>query len=217
MDRIEKKYEQRNLMRKIIINITLLLAVSSCTSQNKLKKNQPMDTFNIEEFNNNKIGNEYFYRIGDSIRVKQTEWNDDFMEYKTDIRTGLQKTIRYFKDGNIKSVSEMFSKNFIFNYNEYDKQGNLVEEIDYSKDFDYSWKDIKMYLKKHNIDDIQEQVINITRDHNEKETIWELEFNGTYKELPGRYVITLDGKTGEELEVKLFKGKKALATIWYYS
>ncbi|XKW97343.1 hypothetical protein R8G64_02315 [Tenacibaculum maritimum] len=37
-----------------------------------------------------------------------------------------------------------------------------------------------------------------------------MEFNGIYNNTKGRFVITLNGKTGEVLEVKLFKGKKAL-------
>ncbi|MCD9582721.1 hypothetical protein LVK05_11815, partial [Tenacibaculum maritimum] len=66
------------------------------------------------------------------------------------------------------------------------------------------------YLAKHGVKDLKKQVIGISRWHHQEKATWTLEFNGIYNNTKGRFVITLNGKTGEVLEVKLFKGKKAL-------
>ncbi|MFL0155694.1 hypothetical protein V2687_14265, partial [Tenacibaculum maritimum] len=76
--------------------------------------------------------------------------------------------------------------------------------------FTYSWKDITAYLAKHGVKDLKKQVIGVSRWHHQEKATWTLEFNGIYNNTKGRFVITLNGKTGEVLEVKLFKGKKAL-------
>lgn len=115
------------------------------------------------------------------------------------------------KNGNIKRSVKRFPKAFALGVlKEYNKQGNIIKEENLDKPYTYSWEDIKRYLKSHNVEDIQKQVIDISRWSDEEESTWTLEFNGEYKDIKGRFVITLNGKTGEELIVKLFKGKDAL-------
>lgn len=53
-------------------------------------------------------------------------------------------------------------------------------------------------------------MISVNRTNHEN-PVWILEFEGSYKEYKrGVFIITLDGITGEEFEVKQLKGKTSL-------
>jgi len=188
-----------------------LITLFSCNAQNKTKQNKTMKTFDVETFNENKTGNEYFFTTNDSTSVKQYENKNEYWETIKPKDSVLENFYEYFKNGKIKRSVKRFPRAFALgSLKEYDEQGNMVKEEDLDRPYTYSWEDVKKYLTLHNVDDIQKQVIDISRWSDEEETTWTLEFNGKYKDLKGRFVITLNGKTGEELEVKLFKGKDAL-------
>ncbi|MGG6229175.1 hypothetical protein [Tenacibaculum sp. SDUM215027] len=198
-----------------IIRFVIILAFSVTIHNCKLKAQKDIETttriFDIETFNRNKTGNEYFFVTNDSTNVKQYESNDEYWEtlkYKDSL---LEDFYEYFKNGKIKRYVKRFPNAFALGkLKEYDEQGNLIKEENLDKPFIYSWGDVKSYLKEHGVEDIQKHVISISRWSDKQETTWTLEFNGKYNTIKGSFVITLNGKTGEELEVKLFKGKDAL-------
>ena len=195
---------------KTVTNILILMIIISCNSQNNIKTNTKMKTFDIETFNKNKINNEYNFNINDSIRIEQSEWEDEYMSTIKNENSLFETLELYYKNGKLKTEIKRFYNRFVIRYKDYDKKGNVIKEEDLDKPFTYTWEDIKKYLKAHDVEDIKKQVIGISRWADEQETTWTLEFNGKYKDIKGHFVITLDGKTGEELEIKLFKGKKAL-------
>jgi len=188
------------------------MIIISCNSQNNTKTNTKMKTFDIETFNKNKNSlGEYIYISDEGTVIKQQELTGSYWEFYKEEDSYFEKVYEYDKNGKLKSSFFSFPNDFIKGIlKEYDNQGNIIKEEDLDKPFTYSWEDIKKYLKAHGVEDIQKQVIGISRRVDEQETTWSLEFNGKYKDIKGHFVITLDGKTGEELEIKLFKGKKAL-------
>jgi len=196
---------------KIVTSILILMTIISCNSQIKVKQNKKMKTFDIEAFEKNKNTlNEYFFTTEDGTLVKQYG-GEEYYETIKPKDSLFEMYYEYYKNGNLKRELKSFPNDFVIGrIKEYDEQGNLIKEEDLDKSFSFSWEDIKKYLKAHDVKNIKEDVINISRWSDEEETIWTLEFNGKHKDRKGRFVITLDGKTGEELEVKLFKGKKAI-------
>lgn len=197
---------------KIVTGILILMTIMSCNSQNKIKQKKTMKTFDIETFEKNKQnGNEYFFTKEDGTIVKQYGNKDEYWETIGHKDSILEYFYEYFKNGKLKRSVKRYPKAFALEIlKEYDPQGNLIKETDLDKPFAYTWEDVKEYLKEHGVEDLKKDVINISRWSDDEETTWTLEFNGKYKDIKGRFVITLDGKTGEELEVKLFKGKKAI-------
>ena len=194
---------------KLFFLTILFFSLFGCKGQIKTKQNT-MKTFDIELFNENKIKDVYSFKLNDSIRIEQNEWNDEYTSIIKPENSLFETLELYYKNGKLKSVIERFEKNFVVRYKDYDEQGNLIKEEDLDEPFTYSWEEIKKYLLAHKVDNIAEQVIEVSRWNDTEETTWTLEYYGEYNDIKGKYLIVLDGKTGEELEVKLFKGKDAL-------
>ncbi len=194
---------------KKIYTILILIIVISCNSQNQNKTKVNMKKFDIERFNKNKDSfGEYMFKVDDRVTIKQEELNSSYWEFYTEKDSAFDKVYEYYKDGTLKTSFLSFPNDFAAGVlKEYDEQGRLIKEEDLDKPFTYTWEDVKGYLEEHEVEDIQKQVIGISRRHTSEQTIWILQFKGVYKDISGRFIVTLDGKTGEEIEVKLFKGK----------
>ncbi|CAA0198682.1 conserved hypothetical protein [Tenacibaculum maritimum] len=190
---------------KLIYIIIILIGINKSIAQQKTKRQ-----FDIPTFEKNKIENEYTFHLDKNILIKQTEWDKEYTSLIRDKNSLFETLELYYKNGELKSEIKRFYKSFVINYIDYDEQGNLIREENLDTPFTYSWKDITAYLAKHGVKDLKKQVIGISRWHHQEKATWTLEFNGIYNNTKGRFVITLNGKTGEVLEVKLFKGKKAL-------
>jgi len=171
-----------------------------------------MEVFDITKFNENKNEmNAYSFTKDNEEIVYQREKKDEYIQITKQKDSLFEFYNSYFKTGALKSSVKRYPKAFALgNLKEYDEKGNLIKEKNLDKPFTYSWENVKEYLVKHKVSDIQTQVIGISRWSDEKATTWTIEFNGAYDDIKGRYVIKLNGKTGEELEVKLFKGKGAI-------
>ena len=171
-----------------------------------------MKKFDIAFFNKNKNSlNEYIYEPDTRTVVHQQELIDSYWEFHRKEDNYFEEVYEFYKDGGIKSSFLSFPNDFVKGiWKEYNEQGILIKEENVDAPFTYSWENIKVYLKAQKVNDIKKQVNNISRWHDDESTTWTLDFNGTYRDIKGRFVITLDGKTGEELEVKRFRGKKAL-------
>ena len=65
----------------------------------------------------------------------------------------------YFPNGNIQKTGEYFHKEFNCGiWREYDIEGNLIKETDMDKPYRmYSWQNILLFIKEHNIDLYDEQ------------------------------------------------------------
>ena len=194
---------------KTVCKIIILITIVSCTSQNK--QNKAMKTFDIETFNSKEENNHYSYISEDGNEVKQNRAKDYYWETIKPKDSILEFYYEYYQNGKLKRSIKRYPKAFAVGVlKEFDTQGNIVKEENLDKPFTYSWENVKKYLETHKVEDIQKQVIGISRWSDAKSTTWTLEFNGEYEGTKGRLVTKLDGKTGEELEVKLFKGKGAV-------
>jgi hypothetical protein len=168
--------------------------------------------FDVHGFNKNKNEfNEYSFRMNDSTLVRQQETAESFYEFISREGADFEEVYEYYKTGGLKSSFLCFQYDFMAGiYREYDKEGELIKEDDLDKDFIFSWENIKQYLAAHNVKSIGNQVISVNRTNHEN-SVWILEFEGSYKEYKrGVFIITLDGITGEEIEVKQLKGKTSL-------
>ncbi|MFL0087481.1 hypothetical protein V2550_02295 [Tenacibaculum maritimum] len=194
---------------KLMYIIAISFGINGCVAQQKTKKT--MKKFDIATFEKNKKNGEYRYKEKGNI-VEQHEANEVYWETIRQEEAIFEYFYEYYKkNGKLKRAVKRFIKIFpIGILRNYDEQGNLIREENLDTPFTYSWKDITAYLAKHGVKDLKKQVIGISRWHHQEKATWTLEFNGIYNNTKGRFVITLNGKTGEVLEVKLFKGKKAL-------
>ena len=194
-------------MKITFINLLIIFTLFSGYSQNK----EQMKTFDIETFNKNKENNEYFFTTSEDLVIKQYKGDNDYWETIQHKDSIFENYFEYYLDGKLKRAAKSFPNSFLIGFmKQYDENGKLIKQTDLDEPFNCTWEDIKVYLEKHGVDDIKKQVVRITRWGDKEEATWTLQFNGNYKDIIGRFKITLDGKTGEELEVKLFKGKKAL-------
>lgn len=216
--------------------VLIIATLNSCIGQNKeitntnntVKQYTIMKTFDIETFYKNKNNlKEYNFIKNDTINVKQRENKQYYIEIIKTENNPFEEFYAFYKTGKLKlSVERLpnsFQKGIIKEYNE---DGELIKEEDLDKPYTYSWKNIKQYLAKHNVENLNKQVISIRRfnepeatENTRKGPYWELDFKGEYNNIVGQFFIELDGITGEELLVKKFKGKGALgedATIAVY-
>jgi len=199
---------------RILFTVLIILTLNNCKGQennkqtNKPKKEKTMKTFDIETFDKNKIGNEYNYTSKNSKKVRQIKLKNGYIETIQEKNNLFELFNNYDKKGKLKLTVKRFPRFFILGIQkEYDKQGNLIKETDLDKPFTYTWEDIKKYLEKHDVKDFEKDIVGIQRFDNPDKTYWELKFKGEYKNVKGQFLIELDGKTGEELLVKIFKGK----------
>lgn len=204
-------------MKSICLLVLIILVGGGCSGkqqQGRISSDQTamIRVFDVRGFSKNKNElNEYSFRPNDSIMVRQQETAESFYEFISKEESDFEEVYEYYKTGGLKSSFLYFRYDFVAGiHREYDEQGNLIREEDLDKDFVFSWNDIKQYLKAHGVKSIKKQVVNINRTNDEHPT-WILEFEGNYKEHKGGiFIITLDGITGEEFEVKQLKGKTSL-------
>lgn len=199
-------------MKPIYLLALIILIGDRCNGrkqQSKISddKTAMIRVFDIHGFNKNEF-NEYSFRLNDSVMVRRQETAESFYEFISKEGADFEEVYEYYKTGSLKSSFLYFRYDFMTGiYRGYDKQGKLIREDDVDKDFIFSWENIKQYLKAHGVKSIKNQVVSINRTSNENPT-WILEFEGNYKEYnKGLFIITLDGITGEEIEVKRLKGK----------
>ncbi|GAD05840.1 hypothetical protein HQ45_07260 [Porphyromonas crevioricanis] len=207
-------------MKSICLLALIVLIGAGCNGrrqQSKLSNDKTAMTrvFDIRAFNRNKNdSNEYCFRQNDSVMVRQQETAESFYEFISKEGSEFEEVYEYYKTGHLKLSFLYFRYDFMTGvYREYDKQGKLIREEDLDKDFIFSWENIKQYLVAHGVKSMKNQVIGINRTSDDNPT-WRLEFEGSYKEYnKGLFIITLDGTTGEEIEVKRLKGKNALGEM----
>ncbi|MFD2592287.1 hypothetical protein ACFSTE_15725, partial [Aquimarina hainanensis] len=112
-----------------------------------------MKTFDVEQFNKNKINNRYTYISKDSTKVEQSTWQFGYEETITKQNDFFQVYNKYYKDGTLKVTGEFFPDDFLKGiWKEYDEQGNLVKETDYDAPYKFTWEDILKLIKERKLD-----------------------------------------------------------------
>ncbi|MFC5045100.1 hypothetical protein ACFSTE_16300 [Aquimarina hainanensis] len=81
-----------------------------------------MKTFDVEQFNKNKINNRYTYISKDSTKVEQSTWQFGYEETITKQNDFFQVYNKYFKDGTLKITGKFFPDDFLKGvWKEYDE------------------------------------------------------------------------------------------------
>ena len=191
-----------------LLSITLLIfACFSCkgqvNNQNNTKQNNVAMTtekFDIETFEKNKIDGEYNFVLNDTI-IKQFGGTDNYVEYLFPPPPNLFGEYKeyFYPSGKLKICMKIFPNEFDKTKKVYNKEGKLIEEINYDEPFKFSFNQLLELIKneKDTIDIFDRKNTTIGRGSDENGTNWYI----TYKKVPmRREVIKIDGITGEILE-----------------
>ncbi|WP_232122433.1 hypothetical protein [Tenacibaculum finnmarkense] len=156
-----------------------------------------MKTFDIETFNENKIGNEYNFKLEDGTKINQQELpNNEYIERINPKNSYFQTLNRYYySNKKLKSTVQLFPNDFLVGIlKEYDQFGNLINEIDYDKPFKFTWEDILKWLQKNKISSSNDY-LQINRGSSSEGTTWAITWEKDDES--GLKGVNIDGITGK--------------------
>lgn len=169
----------------IVLALTLF---TSCLGQNSKKQNKErtkkqtemtIEKFDIETFEKNKIDDEYNFTLENGAEVRQLSSENDYREILTPSLPELLVTSKqYFKSGELQTISVFYPKYFISNIKKYSKEGELIENVDYDKNYKLKIEDILIILEKElgkNTVKIPDRLTSISRSSKE-EAYWYIEY-----------------------------------------
>lgn len=200
---------------KLELLTILSFIIFSCDSQNKEKKKQTTqkkierttETFDIETFDKNKIIDEYNFVLENGTKIRQTSSSDSYSEYITHPKPELFIEFKgYYKNGKLKRYVIRYPNNFQKIRKEYNKDGKLIEEINYDTPFKFTFEELLELLKKEKETiDIFNKNTSIARGINgvdwqgkiDTNYTWYIEWKKTYGR---RETLKVHGVTGEILE-----------------
>jgi hypothetical protein len=208
-------------MNKIIL-CTLWLATTmlngSCKAQHKqAKKNTTMSTDIINK-NFEKFDTLLYNRLAQkSNTIDETTMNGTYRQMlkansgdvfrETEANTYFTVVKLFYKNGNIQSKGLMFNTISLGSFKqgiwyEFNEKGDLVNEIDYNKDYNFTFEKLIAFCKNENIPLILGPIKNGTGMHthirkinidNTKQAAWEINW---LKQPDSIEQIILDGNTG---------------------
>ncbi|WP_338813235.1 hypothetical protein V9L05_18020 [Bernardetia sp. Wsw4-3y2] len=188
-------------MKQLIFLFILTTLISSCISQkvyiNILEESKTTDTFDIEQFEEKKIGSQYYDTLDDGTIVRRMSSDIDFVEYETPPSPNLLEVYRsFYLNGNLKRKGIYYSNDVALGvWRDYDKEGNLIKEENYDEGYEYSFEDVVKFLRLRGAD-LHDERTSIRR----FDGIWELAYVKDKDEKSFYYSYSLDGKTGKVLE-----------------
>ena len=131
---------------KLKIAILLILSVINCKAQGFPKK-EPMDTFGIEIFENNKhleLKQYDFYNDKGDF-VHQSESRDYYSEkiQKNNSKYSISKV--FYKSGRLKGKGLLYNNFFVGEWVSYNEKGKITEIKNYDQLFSFSLEDVLNY------------------------------------------------------------------------
>ena len=149
---------------KHILLAVLLISTFSCKGQ-KIKTFNPkeMKTFNIQNFEKNKgkqgYVNEYQYKLSDNSDVREFSSkaaSDNFeLRYQKEVTKEFNpiKYYFYYYPNGVLNKEVLDFNNSVVEIREYDKDGKLIKETDFDKNFRHTFEQIHdMVLKEKKVD-----------------------------------------------------------------
>ncbi|WP_123862084.1 hypothetical protein [Chryseobacterium artocarpi] len=121
------------MINKIFI-LLILMFFHSCSGQNEkeintTKKNEKMKKIDIDKFKKNWSKGGAFFSLSDGTKIEQYETDDGFDEIiKKPLPSFLSEYNTYYKDGNLKSSTIVFSEVSVGKSFEYNKVGKIISE-----------------------------------------------------------------------------------------
>ncbi|KFF15631.1 hypothetical protein [Flavobacterium hydatis] len=116
-------------MKKIVTILIVFVLIQSCKSQvGKNLNNHKIEKFNLNEFNNKKVGNDFFETTKDSTS-RMMETDDGFYKYSNALNSPYEiRKVYYKKTFNLKIETTYFYSIPIGTYKVYDEDGNVTIE-----------------------------------------------------------------------------------------
>jgi antitoxin component YwqK of YwqJK toxin-antitoxin module len=209
-------------MKAISMLLIMLCTLQSChaqkkdqiiTTQNKTNM-EPIVTKDFEKFDSNryeklkakdKFNTTEFLPDGTYIEMDEGNYGKSYSEIKPNSYFKLSKG--FYSNGNIKLKGVSFNW-FAFQkgiWYEFDEQGKLIKEIDYDKNYKFTFEDILKFCEKEKIEVKKGPILQSTgfhttirREYSEttKKATWTIEHLKTFDI---KETIALDGTTGAVL------------------
>lgn len=193
----------------IIILISIVLTACNAQGKQKATKNNnnemTSEKFDIKFFNEKKNNNEYSYFLDDSTKIQQMQAGkgEDLIYVQYIIPENpkyFYEYSEYYNNGMLKIKGKRFKRGAFKKgvWKSYDKQGRLIQNIDYDKPYKFTFEQLLDLIKKE-IDTINlfDENTSIARGSDENGTDWVV----TYKRDFGRREqIKINGITGEVIE-----------------
>jgi len=135
----------------------LLLILTSLlfTVTHNYGQSASIDKFDIKKFDSEKIYNKQsqVLEVNDTLKdgttIKQFEDGDYYIEKIQLLNSPIIQTKAYFKDtGNLEIISKTFYSFPIGSTNEYNRNGKLIKQTKWDKNFSFSIDDLSAKLKK---------------------------------------------------------------------
>lgn len=152
-------------MKNLVLIIATLLCMQACDGQiNKTNNTIEMEKFNINKFEENKgkqgYDNEYVFRTHDDFDVREfaTIISNDAKElqYQREVSkefSPFKNIYVYYNNGNLYAHGEFFNSSPNGISKEYDKNGKLIKETNFDKNFKHTFEQIhNIVLKEKKID-----------------------------------------------------------------
>jgi len=139
----------------IMLTILLLLTTNILSEDNKTVNREEMKKMDIESFKKYQDNGAYRFTLADGTKVvQQGEIGKFFVERRTNPATVLfEDYILYFSTGEVKVKGVNYKNSFAYGiWLEYDKKGNIIDRVDYDKEFIYTWDDIEKFCSQYHID-----------------------------------------------------------------
>ena len=197
--------------------VLLAITINSCKAQQTLKNNTIMipkidntfETFDFEKYTKNlenKTRSDEIVEDKHIIRIKSNAGSGENTFFNSSYFMIIKN---HFPNGNIDIKGIGFNNGSQYGiWYKFDKKGNLVEEINTDKGYDFGWEQVIKYC--------EDNKIALTKGYERggwQTTIYKEEIEGkkvwiiTYQLPVGDKLmeITLDGKTGKELKQKELK------------
>lgn len=167
-----------------------------------------MEKFKYKEYKKNKIGSIAIIELDDSI-ITLGENKDYYFEQKNKKNSAFIEIKQFYKNEQMSLQCSRYSFNGFSNigiYKWYDEKGNLVDSIDFDRNFEFSLDDLaKLIESKYELD-----IFNIENHFRLKRTINPNNYIISFPkdELKGyRYELVISGDNGEIISTEL-KGIK---------
>jgi hypothetical protein len=217
---------------KIIISILILFTMNSCKPQNKEQKkivenikkhkmnnqheynslvNKDFEKFDVKSFyNENKEGLCKNYKSLNDNLIDECAGNNDSWFSRDETSPQSLYIIKkfFYSNGNIQTKGLSFINNtgeFGIWY-EFDEKGKLIKTIDNDKPYEVNFEDIEAFCKKNKAIPEKTYVYRMI-DEKTNERIWNITYNGEYKDKMGKYEVVINDKTGELKKVMSVTGR----------
>jgi len=141
---------------KVIFLIICVIVIQGC-AEKIINTDHPIQlkNFDVEKFNKNQAGGQYNFHVPQSTNnVQQVEIGlNGYYERITNTKSRYGEYREYFQNGKLKQEGLFFNDFMIGIHRIYDKNGKLVDRIDFNKPFPFSIENLIRKIKnKYKID-----------------------------------------------------------------